>query len=577
VGSPVAGAAEAYTLRVEQHGVWIWGAEPAGVARGVQTLRQLLAQARPNLPALRIEDAPALPWRGVMLDVSRGKVPTLQTLMGLVDALASYKLNMLQLYVEHTFAFRRHPKIGGGWGALTPEEITALDAYCRERYVELIPCLQSFGHLRRILELPEYAHLAESAQRWSLAPTLEETYAFLDDLYADFLACFSSRYFNVGSDETYDLGTGRSKEVAEREGLGRLYLEHIKRLHGLATRYGRTMMVWDDIFLHYPELTSEIPGDAILLNWEYEAADDYPQVNGFHQAGLRQVVCPGTSSWNTLFPRLTNARDNIRNFVGAGLRVGALGMLNTDWGDGGHYNMLGASWYPYAYGAAEAWGPQRLETDAFERRFAALTFGHEADAALAAIRLLSEACTLPTVLRRNGSRTIDLFFGDPLAEDAGASLPGDEELARMDAAERDALLMRRAGCTRIPDETMERMHALAREASALLAPLVGADEEAARTLAEFRLAAREIAHAARKGQLARRLPRAGDQETRDALGQELDALKRELHALRAEHERLWLARSKPGGIWLSLDRFDRSATLIDGWRARIAAAYSWDA
>ena len=600
--SPLAGAAEAYTLVVDATRVTLWAAAPTGLARGVQTLCQLLAQARQQasgtgnprnvdpepaddaggpdpalgamaLPALRIEDAPALPWRGLLLDVSRGRVPTLKTLLGLVDRLASYKMNMLQLYVEHTFAYRSHPLIGAGWGALTAEEIMALDEHCRERYVELVPCQQSFGHLRRILSLPEYAHLAESDERWSLAPAREESYRLLDDLYADHLACFSSTLLNVCSDETYDLGTGRSAEMAQREGPGRLYLGHILRLHALAAAYGRTMMVWDDIFLRYPELTSEIPGDAILLSWAYEAKPAYPQLEGFAGAGLRQIVCPGTSAWNTLFPRLANARDNIRAFVRDGIAVGAIGMLLTDWGDGGHYNSPGPSLYPYAYAAAEGWSPGTLDDDAFEHRFAALTFGPEADPALAAIRLLAAACELPTVARRNGSRTVDLFFADPLAEDGAVPMPDEAGFAALSGAEQAALVPRRQGPRAISDETLRRMEDIATEAAALLTPLDGCDDEAARILAECLLAARQIVHADRKALLGRRVAEALATDRADPPGPaaraqlraDLGRLKRELHGLRAEHQRLWLLRSKPEGIWISLDRHDRSAAVIDGW------------
>lgn len=369
------GAGEGYTLCVDERRIVLWGGTPAGVARGVQTLCQVLAGSGRSVDALRIVDAPAMRWRGVMLDVSRAKVPTLDTLKRVVDMISFYKLNMLQLYVEHTFASRRHPEIGRGWGALTPEELVALDHYCVDRYVELVPCLQSFGHMRRILELPRYTHLAESKELWSLTPADDGTYTLLDDLYADFLACFSSRFFNICCDETYDLGTGRSKAAAAREGLGRVYLGHIKRACELATAYGRTVMVWGDIFLHHPELVGEIPDDAIILNWWYEAADEYPQCDVFGKAGIHQMVCPGTSSWNSLFPRLDNARANIRNFVAAGRRAGAHGVLTTDWGDNGHPNLLGTSWYGYAYGGAEGWSPGLLTDEQFERRFASLHVG----------------------------------------------------------------------------------------------------------------------------------------------------------------------------------------------------------
>lgn len=555
---PEGDSPEAYTLSVEGARVVLWGAGPAGLVQGTRTLRQLIAGADLVIPAVRIADAPALAWRGVMLDISRGRVPTLETLYRIVDVISAYKINMLQLYTEHTFTFRRHPTIGQGWGALTPAELIALDTYCRDRYVELVPCLQSFGHMRKILELPEYAHLAESDQLWGLAPTDPGTYELLNDLYADHLACFRSRYFNVCSDETYDLGTGKSRDAAEREGKGRLYLGHILRLHELAAQYGRTMMVWDDIFLHYPELVAEIPKDTILLNWAYEAKDDYPQVNGFHEVGLRQMACPGTSSWNSLFPRLANSRVNIRNFVEAGRRVGAMGVLNTDWGDHGHANLPGESWYGYAYGAAEGWTPGVLSDDDFEQRFTQIQFGSvEGDAALGAIRALSEACTLPGILRFNGSRSIELLMGDPLTD---------------------------SHCMAISDQSLARMRELAELAGERLTHLHGAAirEEATRkearaTLAEYRISAALISHAARRAQTGRRLAAASTDEERHALAVTLRALKREIHDLRYEYQRTWLDRSRPEGIGQTLDGFDRSAQVLDSWLDQVKPVYKFGA
>ena len=60
-----------------------------------------------------------------MLDVSRGRVPSLQTLLDLVDKLADFKINEFQLYMEHTFAYRNYEPVWRGWGALTGEEISA--------------------------------------------------------------------------------------------------------------------------------------------------------------------------------------------------------------------------------------------------------------------------------------------------------------------------------------------------------------------------------------------------------------------------------------------------------------------
>src|SRR5690606_11763612 len=113
---------------------------------GAVTLIQLLEQAGASLPCLRISDRPDFVDRGVMLDVSRDKVPTMETLYRLVDRLASWKINQLQLYTEHTFAYRHHPEVWAKASPLTGEEILRLDAYCRERFIELVPNQNSFGH-----------------------------------------------------------------------------------------------------------------------------------------------------------------------------------------------------------------------------------------------------------------------------------------------------------------------------------------------------------------------------------------------------------------------------------------------
>ena len=210
---------EGYTLEVTPQQIVVAANTEAGLFYGVQTLRQLLRTQGRRIPALTIRDWPALAHRGVMLDISRGKVPTLQTLFALVDGLAEYKYNHLQLYTEHTFSFPSHPAISAGADPLTADDILALDRYCRERHIELVPNLQSYGHLRRMLSLPQYAHLDEVGWQWSLTPAREETYRLLDELYAEFLPAFSSRWFNVNCDETWDLGTGQSKALAQEIGI----------------------------------------------------------------------------------------------------------------------------------------------------------------------------------------------------------------------------------------------------------------------------------------------------------------------------------------------------------------------
>ena len=543
--APEAMADQAYTLTITPQAITLYADSRAGLFYAVQTLRQLVRLYHAHLPALTIHDWPTLACRGLMLDVSRGKVPTLETLKELVEVLSSYKLNVLQLYTEHTFQFARHPKIGAGCGSLTSEDILALDEHCRCHHVELMPNLQSFGHFRNTLVLPEYQHLAETETLWTLSPAFEESYTLLDELYADMLPSFTSTTFNVNCDETYDLGTGASKAQAEEIGVGRVYLNHILRVRELAAHYGRRIQIWGDILLHHPDLMAELPEDITLLDWYYEAADEYPTAYTFGASGRTFWVCPGVSSWNTLFPRLRNANINIRNFVRDGVAAGATGMLNTDWGDHGHYQPLGLSWYGYLFGAAQGWSGGTTSDEDFEAAFGLLFFGPQHERILEAMHKLDQTNTLPGVPHFNRSHTVLALFDEPLV---GETI---EEL---------------------PPETVSRMRVLAEEAVTTFDALAPGHPQAL-TLREMDLTARLTAYAARKVTLSKEIrQRLCDPGLTAARIYEyilaLRTFDTELETLRAEFESLWLARARRSEIYIALGYY---ANL----RARYRAAINW--
>ena len=167
-----------------------------------------------------------------MHDISRGKAPSMNTLYALIDRLASWKINQFQLYMEHTFAYQEHEEVWRHASPMTAEEILALDAYCRERHIDLAPNQNSFGHMERWFEHARYRHLAEVEAEFTapwgmphlpttLSPAVPETLPFIESLYAELLPNFSSKLFNIGCDETFELGMGRSKTLVEQKGRGR--------------------------------------------------------------------------------------------------------------------------------------------------------------------------------------------------------------------------------------------------------------------------------------------------------------------------------------------------------------------
>jgi hypothetical protein len=175
-------------------------------------------------------------------------------------------------------------------------------------------------------------------------------------MYDDLLPHFTSSLFNVGCDETWDLGKGRSKAVCEERGVTRVYLDFLLQIHELVKGHGRQMMFWGDIILHQPELISELPEDVIALEWGYEADHAFAErCKQFADAGVPFYVCPGTSSWNAVVSRTDNAMGNLRSAAEHGLAHGAIGYLNTDWGDHGHWQYQPTAYLGYAYGAAVSW------------------------------------------------------------------------------------------------------------------------------------------------------------------------------------------------------------------------------
>ena len=107
---------EGYALTISKRGIEITFREPGGLRAASATLRQLLKEYGRKLPCLKIRDWPDFARRGVMLDISRGRVPKLATLLDLAEKLSDFKINELQLYTEHTFAYKKYKSVWQSWG-----------------------------------------------------------------------------------------------------------------------------------------------------------------------------------------------------------------------------------------------------------------------------------------------------------------------------------------------------------------------------------------------------------------------------------------------------------------------------
>jgi hexosaminidase len=355
---------EAHRIVIDASGILLQAATPAGAFRATRTLKTLLAKGVTTLPRLEIRDHPAFPNRGFLLDVSRCKVPTMETLFSLIDLLADLKYNELQLYVEHTFAFANHETVWKDASPLTPEEIRTLDEHCRERFIELVPNLNSFGHFERWLRHEPYKHLAECPEGFrreepfivrdhgsTLKPNADSL-AFIDSLYGEYLPNFSSRRFNVGMDEPWELGQGWSQPEIEKRGKHAVYLEHLDGIRKLVEKHDREMLFWADILLEKSENASHVPKSASPVIWGYEAEHPFEkQAKTLADCGLSYYLAPGTATWRSFTGRLTNALANLRSATEAGLAHNASGILLSTWGDCGNHQPW-STFYPALINAA---------------------------------------------------------------------------------------------------------------------------------------------------------------------------------------------------------------------------------
>lgn len=396
---------EAYEMCISFKSIVINAKENKGIFYGAQTLRQIIRNKGIELPCLKISDWPQFSERGFYHDVTRGKVPTLQTLKELVDRASMYKINQLQLYVEHSFAFTNHSEIWSGNDPLTAEEILELDEYCKEKNVELVPSLASFGHLYHALTSKSFNDLCEledsygKAFSWiermghhTLNVTDERSIEFVRDMFEEFIPLFSSDKFNICCDETFDLGKGKSKEEAERIGVGRLYVDFLKKIIDIVRVNNKKPMFWSDIIIKYPELLCELPQDVICLNWNYspEATDKNTKI--IAQSELPQYVCPGVSGWDKFINDLDGSFENIKRMSQYGKEYNAVGILNTDWGDYGHINLFANSMPGMIYGAALSWNTEDIQDiSEVDKAISRLEFKDKSDKIVSVLRELSRA------------------------------------------------------------------------------------------------------------------------------------------------------------------------------------------
>ena len=434
---------QAYTLTVRPDGILLRASGDPGLLYAVQTLRQLIRQSGSLLPCCAVEDAPAYPARGFYHDVTRGRVPTLESLKRLADTACFFKLNQLQLYIEHTYLFRDLSEVWRVTRPLTAGEIMELDAYCADRGIELVPSLASFGHLFELLSSKSWHHLSELESAGEMPTTLynrmahhtlnvsdPRAFELIASMIDEFMPLFSSRKFNLCADETFDLGKGRGRKTMEEVGEKAYYIGFVRQLCDHIISRGRQPMFWGDIIARFPEAIRDLPENVLCLTWNYSAEATEDVTRAMAEAGAVQYVCPGVCGWNEWFNLLSASYSNIARMADYGRKYGAVGFLNTDWGDFGHINDPAFSMPGLIYGAVMSWQRENPPMDALNAAISRLFYLDPAGKVLDLLARIPSCTVFPwhaMVLYRDQRLGV-------LDRDFEAPAPSEEDVARASEA-----------------------------------------------------------------------------------------------------------------------------------------------
>jgi hexosaminidase len=389
------------------------GAFEEGEFDALATLAQLPVRTgdRWVLPCFDIEDAPAMRWRVISDDVSRGPFPTIEYAKARIRTLASLKINGWSPYMEHTFADPRYPFVAwpSGW---TPDELRELTAYAQRFHVTLIPEQQTFAHMHETLKWEQLAPLAELPHGYLVAESDPATYRYLEPLVKSEVAAVKGGmgeappFFHIGADEPIDLGRGRTPRTPQ------VFAQHVNRVASYLGDWFTRPMIWDDAIQQDRTILPLLPKWTVVVTFHYGVEKTYkPYIDAVADAGLDQMIAPSAANFNELYPDLATSYGNVARFAAeAKPAKGMLGMFMTVWHDDGE-TLFEATWPALAYAAAASWQRGPVDDATWHRTFARAFFGTDDPAYASDLDALQAVRPL---IRTSPSDSPDyLFWHDP--------------------------------------------------------------------------------------------------------------------------------------------------------------------
>ena len=289
---------------------------------------------------------------GAMIDVSRGRVLKVDYLKGLFPKMAKFGFNGVMLYTEDTYRLGDTVKWGYLRGGYSVEDIRELKRCAEDNGIELVPCIQTLGHLENVLRWSEYREVRNGTS--NLLVGEEKTYALIDKMFAFWEKAVSGGRIHIGMDEAEGFADGKYRERhGERDKL-EVFLEHLNRVAEIAAHHGFSeLIMWSDMpykiisrthGYYDPEVKADrsyvdrFPKNVRLCYWDYYHADRgfYERMIDGHRAmGSEPVLAGGIWTWDRFLLDNEKTIANSAAYIEAARAKNCREMWFTLWGDDG--------------------------------------------------------------------------------------------------------------------------------------------------------------------------------------------------------------------------------------------------
>lgn len=240
-------------------------------------------------------ETPQFQTNGIMLDVSRGVVPTVDYIQDILSHMALMGLDMLMLYTEDLYEIPDEPYFGYMRGRYAAEELKACDDHAALFGIEIIPCIQTLGHMEQFLQWPAAKKYADT-ERVLLAGE-ESVYDFIERAIVAASGPLRSRRIHIGMDEAKDIGFGKYLALHGFQNRFDIMNRHVARVTELCQKHGLEPMMWSDMYFELttrtgvfydsedvdPEVAEKIPKGMDFVYWDY-----YNQDKEFYRDFIRK-------------------------------------------------------------------------------------------------------------------------------------------------------------------------------------------------------------------------------------------------------------------------------------------------